>query len=76
MNQQIKDTTAMQELIEYLEKYKDVIGGTSVMIIDKGKALLQKEREQITLAYYEGFSNAINDDSTSPSQYFTQTYKQ
>jgi len=79
MNQQTKDTTAMQELIEYLEKYKDVIGGTSVMIIDKAKSLLQKEREQIEDAYCQGLIEIIDEigiPEKAASYFFTQTYKQ
>ena len=37
----------MQELIEYLEKYKEVIGMTAVMIIDKAKSLLPAERKMV-----------------------------
>jgi hypothetical protein len=83
MNQQTKDTTAMQELIEYLEKYKDVIGGTSVMIIDKSKALLQKEREQIenavnkTIDAYNFYvESPHNPPPMNGSDFFTETYKQ
>ena len=77
MNQQTKDTTAMQELIEYLEKYKDVIGGTSVMIIDKAKALLKKEREQIEKAFdYWDNPTGMKPEKMYGSDYFTQTYKQ
>lgn len=80
--------TALMELIEYLEKYKDVIGGTSVMIIDKCKALLPKERQDIEDAYNQGdedgyhFTGSVSDYESAgrgkqaAANYFTQTFKQ
>lgn len=39
------------------------------------QSVLLAEKEQITSAYYDGFTNAINASmDISPSQYFTNTY--
>lgn len=35
---------------------------------------IKKEQEQITLAYYEGVENQINDCTVSAQEYFNQTY--
>jgi len=85
----MSNKTAMQELIEYLEKYKEVIGMTAVMTIDKAKSLLKQEKDQIHTAFNEGrisFSSEIggdefnDDEDDTPSfinaeNYYNETYK-
>lgn len=39
----MEQQTAMQEMLEYLEKYKSVAGITAVMPIEKCKSLLKRE---------------------------------
>lgn len=78
-----KQLTPMQELIEYLEKYKEVIGMTAVMIIDKAKSLLPAERKMVEDAA-NACSNVLivneivingNQELTVGENYFTQKYQ-
>ena len=62
--------TAMQELIEYLEKVyyvKEIIDWDEYK-----KELLEKEKEQIENAYMDG--NHIKDEFYNPKEYYNQTY--
>ena len=73
MNQQTKDTTAMQELIEYMDEHSMQHTGT----YKKAKSLLQKEREQIEKAFdYWDNPTGMKPEKMYGSDYFTQTYKQ
>ena len=71
--------TAMQELIEWIEREKlESLGElTHSEIIEKATELLAKEKEQIVDAYNEGYTDMKhNVDICSAETYFNQTYKQ
>lgn len=82
----MESKTAMQELIEYLNKdYEWFVNnspehGVIPQIIKKATQLLAKERQQIIDAYKVGFSfgEDIPDKHTNfmATDYFTQKYKQ
>ena len=90
MNQQTKDTTAMQELIEQIENKLSQFPDDSLPSerglydgylnsLNIAKALLQKEREQIEKAFTDGSIDAhkpLKNSFIRTSDYFTQTYKQ
>jgi len=60
--------TAMQELIELIEK-----GETRLDLIENHKQIwLEKEKEQIENAYMDG--NHIKDEFYNPKEYYNQTY--
>ena len=46
--------TAIQELLEYIEKYGSVVPLEQDRIYIKAEELLAKEKEQITESYYQG----------------------
>ena len=78
--------TAMQELIELMESHHK--RGWSYMTFDfffnelKEHTFLEKEKEQIINAHFEGWSDAYNylkDDFSPPRQasdYYEETYNQ
>lgn len=70
-----KKMTAMEELIEYVEKYMEVLGMPAVMIKDKATNLLPKEREQIEEAFRAG-QDSMEEDGKNFDQYYTQNYGQ
>jgi hypothetical protein len=75
-----KQTTAMQELLEFAEyrRSKSVNShlGAWNMIIEKIKESLLQEREQIEQSHMAGQTDAGVDASAYNSlQYFTQTFK-
>ena len=87
MNQQTKDTTAMQELIEQIENKLSQFPDDSLPSerglydgylnsLNIAKALLQKEKEQIENAYEVGISDAQHHEEKISTIFFTQTYKQ
>lgn len=60
--------TAMQELIELIEK-----GETRLDLIENHKQIwLEKEKEQIENAYMDG--NHIKDEFYNPKEYYNKTY--
>jgi len=71
----MSNKTAMQELIEYLEKYKEVIGMTAVMTIDKAKSLLEMEKNQIILAMEQGYRDCNSMNDFNPQHYYNETFK-
>ena len=67
--------TAMQELIEYLEKAYYINELTN---FDKDKIqFLEKEKEQIIQAHIDGFDHIVVDFKKQEyaEQYYNQTYK-
>ena len=73
--------TAMQELIEWMEK--DLENGKKTIgnILEKSNKLLEKEKEQIinahTNAYLIGEDNiSVEDANKASEQYYNQTYNQ
>ena len=71
--------TAMQELIEWMEK--DLENGKKTIgnILEKSNKLLEKEKEQIinahTNAYLIGEDNiSVEDANKASEQYYNQTY--
>lgn len=72
--------TTMQELIVYLENNTFI---DKKVLINKCKNLLEKEKQEIIDAYYEGDSNgavrvynrSMRDD-ISAEQYYNKTFKQ
>ncbi len=68
--------TAMQELIEYLEKAYYINELTN---FDKDKIqFLEKEKEQIIQAHIDGFDHIVVDFKKQEyaEQYYNQTYNQ
>jgi hypothetical protein len=65
--------TAMQELIEYLNG--DAYAGICD-IRNRAKELLEKEKEQIMMAYNDGYVNKAFDKQRNPLEYYNQTYNQ
>jgi hypothetical protein len=74
-----KQTTAMQELLEFAEyrrsKSVNLHLGAWNMIIEKIKESLPQEREQIEQAFEEGDERCTKDIPFNAEQYFTQTFK-
>ena len=70
--------TAMQELIEHLNHVKEF--NTMIPGIIKGaENLLQKEKEQIMDAYWQGAEDIVNIDITLGEQsekYYNEFYNQ
>ena len=77
--------TALQELINKLESFKKELtekydGDPLVtrgidMSVNEAKELLEKEKEQIIEAFYQG-RNLYNDFDDDPEIYYDDTYKQ
>jgi len=65
--------TPLMELIEYFKKYEEVLGVTAKMAIDKATELLEKEREVIMDAYWDGGHDRPNHQSTCEA-YYTKTF--
>lgn len=65
----MKQKTAMQELISYFKKR-----GYMYAVL-KAEELLEKEKEQIMVAYYEGFQDGGAPHNENDN-YYNQTYKQ
>ena len=78
------DSTALQELIAFIEKdYEWFLThspdyGVVPKILGEAKSLLQKERKVIEDAYKAGFYEGCDQPmfDNMPSEYFTQTFKQ
>lgn len=72
------EKTAMEELIDYVIGYMEVLGMPAMMIKDKATNLLPKEREQIEEAYrngkYHESNGTIDEINMKASDYFTQKY--
>ncbi len=75
-----KQQTTMQEHIAWLKKQLQQCiddGYSSSWIyayqlaIDNAESMLEKEKEKLELAYYEGLIDAMN---RSPKNYYEQTY--
>lgn len=67
--------TAMQELIEYVEKYIEVFGMTAVMLRDKAKSLLEKEKKQVIDAYLVGKEHGESlTEYTGNGDYFNNKF--
>jgi len=70
--------TALQELIELLEAKEQDIFSSEYFVVHaikmKAESLLEKEKEQIIDAFYQGRNlyNNFNDDS---EEYYNETYK-
>lgn len=71
------DKTAMQELIEYLDKYNEVFGMIGLSIRDRASILLEKEQEQIKNGYKAAITINLSKESQEDEayDYFTQTFK-
>jgi hypothetical protein len=67
--------TAMQELIEWLENSSDVQNDILNWEIVKKNAF-EKEKEQIMMAYNDGFLNAGLKQWKKSTEYYNQTYNQ
>jgi hypothetical protein len=74
-----KQTTAMQELLEFAEyrrsKSVNLHLGAWNMIIEKIKESLPQEREQIEQAFVEGYRTGYNGESNDCKDYYTETFK-
>lgn len=77
-----KQLTAMQELIKYIDGYKDSLvkdgdtesAGYVEEVLGNAKILLSREKQQIESAYFDGVEKELNGDAISPQEYFNQTY--
>ncbi len=67
--------TALQELIEWMEK--DLENGKKTIgnILEKSNELIEKEKEQIKKAYEDG-KNLIQYKDEWGEKYYNQTYNQ
>jgi hypothetical protein len=67
--------TALQELIEWMEK--DLENGKKTIgnILEKSNELLEKEKEQILRAFELGMHECLAYDANS-IKYYNQTYNQ
>lgn len=63
----MKQNTAMQELIQWMEVHEDDITHDAYLT---AKLLLKKEEEQIVEAYNDGEGKVVGNGQ----KYFTQTY--
>ena len=67
----MKNTTALQDLIEWMEDVSAPIG-----IIKQAKSLLQKEKEQIIFAFHDGRMNIVLKKEINPMNlYYDDKYK-
>ena len=66
--------TPLMELIAYIdEKYKDSVFAAPSFIREKATELLEKEREVIMDAYWDGGHDRPNHQSTC-EEYYTKTF--
>ena len=70
-----KDSTALQELIAFIENDYGEFELSSNAILEKAKSLLPKERQDIINAYDAGKEQPSNSQ-LCPADYFIQTFKQ
>jgi len=67
--------TAMQELIEFLDKDLKMHDFLQLPAYEKAKSLLEKERQQIETAYTEGYRQEFYDSSEETCKnYYDNTY--
>lgn len=75
----MKNNTAMEELIEYVTKYEEVLGVTAKIVKDKATELLEKEKRIIVEARATAPFIALSTDKKAyieeAEQYFTNTFK-
>ena len=65
--------SAMQEYIEFLKNQSEILmPETRLILMDKAIKLLEKEKQQITIAYQEGTSSVFTD--TYDADYYENTY--
>ena len=62
----------MQELTDYMKTYFHLTD-ESLEMFDKA---LEKEKEQIMMAYNDGYVNKAFDKQRNPLEYYNQTYNQ
>lgn len=75
----MKKKTAMQTLIDELRDYKRTTHSDKLAItfwIIMAEKLLEKEKEQIMMAYNDGRVNQVLKQSKKSEQYYNETYKQ
>jgi|694.fasta_scaffold102638_4 hypothetical protein len=65
--------TAIQEMIERLEKSGFFLISYDYDIFNEA---LEKEKEQIMMAYNDGYVNKAFDKQRNPLEYYNQTYNQ
>lgn len=69
--------TPLMELIEWMKFETLPLPIPDTLILAKATELLEKERDAVTLAYFDGVTAGINQDKQeviSPSKYFEQNY--
>ena len=72
----MKNNTAMEELIEYVTKYEEVLGVTAKIVKDKATELLEKEKRIIVEAFMNGQrSTGQSGYKVESEQYFTNYFK-
>jgi hypothetical protein len=64
--------TAMQELIDELKLIEAY--PMSPLVLRMAEDLLEKEKEQIMMAYNDGVVNTVFNGKRKPEQYYNQTY--
>jgi len=74
--------TAMQELIDYMKEYNMILVKEGIepnpsvqMLQHKAKKLLEKEKEQIEVAYSQGYGDGVQEPNPN-DDYYNQTYNQ
>lgn len=73
----MENLTAMQTLIEELRDYKRTTYSDKLAItywIVVAEKLLEKEREQILNAYYDGYSDGVQSPNENDN-YYNETFK-
>ena len=65
----------MQELMDWTFHFQDEMISANEVII-KAHKLLEKEKEQIMMAYNDGYVNKAFDKQRNPLEYYNQTYNQ
>ena len=66
--------TSLQEMLEWTRKTFQMELDTPRMIESKIESLLEKEKEQIMMAYNDGFINAGLKQLKTSTEYYHQTH--
>jgi len=60
--EQVKETTAMQQLIEWVDKELKLLNYEHQVIIDKATELLEVEKQQIIRAFNQGYREGEGEE--------------
>lgn len=70
----MKQNTAMMELIESLNSVKPDQFCSIETIKEWSQQLIEKEKQQIMVAYYEGYQDGCEKPNNENDDYYNQTY--